>query len=672
VRQILAAGWVAFAYLLVGVSPAHFWLDSGEIGGAAVDLGVMHPPGAPGYTLLLRFATLLPLGSLGFRMAVLGALLGAATVAGVLAILQRRGAHPWIAWGSVVWLLAGWTFVRQCRVVEIYALEGALLVAVLWAFDPDVPAERAVGRRLVGVLAAVWAAWCFGDLRLVLVPAVIVGWIVALRRRRQWARWAPLAVVMASAVALTLPIASARGPTADWGDPDTLSAWWEHATAVSIRRAYDPEILPQSAAMWWRNLAATLEVIAQDLGPVGPAIGGLCVIALWWRGHDEQRAWTAAAGMLWIVIVELLYAVAINPMGTVDRQNGLVLAPVLALAVGETVRRFVNPQRRIVWAVVPLLFTVLAGPAALLSFDDVENTRSWGPLSWTRGALAQLPPGTLLLTQSDDLAAGVLHAKLVDGSRPDVVAIPSQHLYKPVPDGLADGSPAARAWGAGHVQPDEALRIEAAATAHRGPIALEFPGVAMHEPVRMWSDIGRPPLRLAKVPDGPDLPVSESPSATIVRWQPWLRSREDRKRLVTAMSNEGRARLRATQDLRGATAWLAAAIEQVSDEDPAALVALGALRDRAGDRESAIVLTRRALELEPDRPAALVNLALYLGRDRETLPEAIALAERAVALRPWRSDGWVQLAALYEVQGDHAAAQRARHEADALRDEGVD
>lgn len=668
-RQILAVGWLAFAYLMLGASPGHFWLDSGEIGAAGVDLGVMHPPGAPGYALLLRGATLVPLGSLGFRMALLGALLGAATVAGVFAILQRRGAHPWISWGAAVWLLAGWTFVRQCRVVELYALEGALLVAVLWAFDPDVPQERATGRRLVGVLAAVWAAWCFGDLRLVLVPAVVVGWVVALRRRRAWARFAPLLVVMASAVALALPLASARGPTADWGDPDTLGAWWDHVTALSIRRAYDPEILPRSAAMWWRNLEAALAVMAEDLGPAGPAIGGLCVVALWWRGHDERRAWAAAAGMGWIVVVELVYAVGINPMGIADRQNGLVLAPVLALAVGETVRRFVKPQRRVVWGVVPLLFTVLAFPAALRSVDDLDNTRSWGPPSWIRGALAQLPPGALLLTQSDDLAAGVLHAKLVDGARPDVVAIPSQHLYKPVPEAFEQGTPGARAWGAGHVQPDETRRIAGAASAHLGPVALEFPAVMLHENVPIWSDVGRPPLRIVKVPQGaPDLPEPESPAATIVRWQSRLTSREDRRRLVLAMSNEGQGLLRVRQDLRGATAWLAAAIEQVSDEEPGALVSLGALRDRAGDREGAIALTRRALELDPDRAVALKNLALYLGRDRETLPEAIALAERAVGLRPWRADGWILLSALYEADGDEAAAARARHEADLLRD----
>ena len=39
---------------------------------------------------------------------------------------------------------------------------------------------------------------------------------------------------------------------------------------------------------------------------------------------------------------------------------------------------------------------------------DQAVTRSWAPHAWTTAALAQLPPGTLLLTQSDDLSAGTV------------------------------------------------------------------------------------------------------------------------------------------------------------------------------------------------------------------------------------------------------------------------
>ena len=58
------------------------------------------------------------------------------------------------------------------------------------------------------------------------------------------------------------------------------------------------------------------------------------------------------------------------------------------------------------WAVLPLLSAVLVLPPALVGLPDVAVTRSWAPHAWTRGALAQLPPGTLLLTHLPAASAG--------------------------------------------------------------------------------------------------------------------------------------------------------------------------------------------------------------------------------------------------------------------------
>ena len=162
----------------------------------------------------------------------------------------------------------------------------------------------------------------------------------------------------------------------------------------------------------------------------------------------DQGERGVAAGLGFVLVVELLYAVAINPMGVSERQTGLVTAIVVVVAVAELARRHVQPRGRAVWAMVPLLFVVLALPAGLQTADDVKNTSSWGPASWTRGALAQVPPGGLLLSQSDDLAAGIVSARVVEGARPDVVAVPAQHLYRPVPDAALEGTPEHRVWSA--------------------------------------------------------------------------------------------------------------------------------------------------------------------------------------------------------------------------------
>src|SRR5690606_9215063 len=114
--------------------------------------------------------------------------------------------------------------------------------------------------------------------------------------------------------------------------------------------------------------------------------------------------------------------------------------------------------------------------AALRSVDDATTTRSWGPHAWTRGVLAQLPPRSLLLMQSDDLAAGVSAARALEGARPDLVALPAQHLYKGGAEAALADAREAIVWTAVAPAKTERDRIVAAIASFPGPVALEHPG----------------------------------------------------------------------------------------------------------------------------------------------------------------------------------------------------
>jgi predicted Zn-dependent protease len=177
---------------------------------------------------------------------------------------------------------------------------------------------------------------------------------------------------------------------------------------------------------------------------------------------------------------------------------------------------------------------------------------------------------------------------------------------------------------------------------------------------------------------GGALPLSLSPAgavrvdgaqaiaAEIDRWVPVLSPGEDRRRLALAIAEWVRAYVRQGGDLREAAMALHDLLVRVDPRHASAMVTLGGLYDRLGDPASAIAWTRRALELEPDRPAALLNLALYLARDPASQREALALCEYAVELRPWRRDGWQRLADVREAAGDAEGAAAARAQADAV------
>jgi tetratricopeptide (TPR) repeat protein len=658
VREALVASGLAFAYLSLGSSSAHFWLDSGELAAAGWDLGVQHPPGFPGLVLLLRAATLVPLGSLGFRMALLSAALGSIAVGLVVAILRRRDVSLPVAAGGAAWIVSGLTFVRQARVVEVYALTAALLLLALWGLDPKVPGPKRTGRRLVGVGAAVWAAWCFGDLRLALVPLCILVWWRGRAAGRAWTRWAPVVVVLASLVVLAIPLASVSGPTFDWGNPETFASLWDHVAARSIREAYADEILPASPALWGLHAVDALQRLAEDLGAPGLVAFAVALARAWWIGPRSE-----AAAISWIVLVELVFAIGINPMGGADRQTGLVLGPIAALVVGVEIHAALadRPWGRML--LLPLMGTVLVLPAAIQSASDAAITRSWGPHAWTRGVLAQLPPRSLLLVQSDDLASGLAAARALEGARPDIVALPAQHLYKGGSEAALADPREAIVWRSAAAASTERDRIVAAIEAFPGPIALEHPATTVFANVPFLPPHGDLPLRM----NAAAAPVTPVPDL-VQHWLARLPTREDRRRLGVALAELARATVRVEGDLPRATALLQLSLSQVDPAHPAALVTLAALRHRQGDTADAIALTREALALDPGRSVALGNLALYLSETPAGIDEALALAERAAALRPWRADVWARLAQVRERAGDPDGAFDARARAAAASD----
>jgi hypothetical protein len=688
VRHEFVLAALVFVFLVSGASPAHFWLDSGEIAAAGAVLGVMHPTGVPGYVPLLHLATAIPIGSLGFRMAMVSSACVAGAISLLLSMLRRRDVHWTLMWVIGLWLPLGLTLVRNARVVEIYGFAALLLIATLWGFDPAVSKPKQLSRRCIGVFAAVLATWGFGDLRLALVPAVVLAWALAWRRAEPWARWAPLAVALASLVVLTLPLASARGTIADWGNPQTWPLIWDHVQARAIRDSFARELGGMGVRAWGLQLRLAALRLVEDLGPFGllAAVAALAFgltrpLSLHARDRkqggpdkkhlaefvdDDHRLLRLVA---WIVLVELVYAVAINPMGGRDRQTGLALCLLAALALALGVHRLTADRPPLRWVALPLLGCALWLPTVFESFEDLHATRSWAPHDWTREVLARTPSDALILSQSDDLSAGLVAARALEGARPDVVAIPAQHLYR-VPSEWQRGTPRrAAVWNAAAGGEDDASRIAAVLSAWHGAVVLESPTTMVLAGVALPGD-GEPPIWIATMPPEPDaLPAGVMPdhdplAEAVLRWSPRLTNPVDRERLADALALwiSGEHTRAPESPLR----WLRAErgyqmiLSEVDPDHARSLVGLGAVRDRFGETDEAIELTRRAIELDPERSTALGNLAMYLSRDAATLDEARELAELAVELAADRAGAWGRLQMVCEAQADQACIDRAK------------
>src|SRR5512134_3459163 len=102
VKNALAAlPWAAFGVAFVVfawfAAPGPYWLDSQELGAAAVQLGVPHPTGFPLFCVLGRLFAWLPVGELAFRVHLGSAFAAAIAVAVAARLAAELAGDDWTA-----------------------------------------------------------------------------------------------------------------------------------------------------------------------------------------------------------------------------------------------------------------------------------------------------------------------------------------------------------------------------------------------------------------------------------------------------------------------------------------------------------------------------------------------------------------------------------------------
>ncbi len=655
VRRALC--WGAFAWFSLGVSPDIFWLDSGELVAATAELGVIHPPGTPGYTLLARALAPLPFGTIAFRVAMASAVCMSLALASCLAMIQRRGANPWICAGTAAWIVLGATVLRSARVAEIYGLASCLGLAFVSSVDWALRSPSDLRPRLLAIFVGVWAGVCFGDLRVLV--AVALSWLAIKEwpRARSWLRWTPLVGCAALLTVLSLPLSSVRGPARDWGNPETFGALVEHLQARSIVEAYAERILPSSLTLWQVGLEATVANLTEDLGAFG-LVFAIMALLTWALAREDKDALVLVA---LVVSVELVYSAGVNPMGIADRQTGMVLCLVLITATAIEVTRLSRQRGRVMVALGPLAALAVLLPLALRAPQERRVTTSWMPHTWARAALAQTGSRGLLMAQSDDMIAGVLAAQVVEGARPDVLMVVGHHLHKGPSDQVRPEHEAF--WRTVAEAPaSERAKVVAGWNQWRGPRSAERPGSGS------LGGLGaRAPVAIPVWSEGITPPPVES---QLSQWLPFATSAYDRQRLARGVNGGVAASLRddpsSSQALARAEAMYRLVLDRIDADNVPAMVSLAAVLDRLGRTQSAINLCQRALELRPHHATAQRNLGVFIAKLAGVNIQALDAVSIAARLEPWDARNWRTMRAMCTQIGDAECEQTARDELERL------
>ncbi len=409
--------------------PGWYWLDSAELSASAVGLGSSHPTGFPLYCVLAKAATLIPFGELAFRINLLSAACAALAVLWVVRLVVEacRDDVAAIAGGAAAGavLALSLTFFRQATIAEVYAPTAAVLALTLLLFARVARGAGPSAGLLLAVVAGLGIG-LHGSFRLLMALPIVALLAVRLRHGARWVLVAPvLALGIAAAIHSYLPVRAGSGnaEALDWGHPETVGAFVDHAiTAKRIRTAFADEMFSAGERATWQ----LREQVSEQLGPLVllAALAGLVWLAL-----QRRERWLAAT--LGVVIAgDAAYAIWLNPMGLRDLQNGVPLALAVACAAGVGIAwlaRFTGRGAAFTGGAAAVLLVI---PVALVSWGERWAAADGdAPRAWSEAALAAAPPRSLVLVQSDDVAAGTMFLTTAEAARPDVAVLVRQHLW---------------------------------------------------------------------------------------------------------------------------------------------------------------------------------------------------------------------------------------------------
>jgi hypothetical protein len=426
-RSVQGAAWVAalaalWAYALT-LSPTVAWInfgeDSGDLLAASATLGIPHPTGYPLFVLLGRLATFLPLGTTAFRINLVAALAGAASVyflvrlAGALAGEAARGTAAFCAAACALLYASSRGAWSQSVLSEVYTLNAAFLGAVLWLL---VEAQRDRDSRKLLLAAYLFGLGLTNHLLLLAAgPALLlVGWRLARAHKigPVVAVLLPVLVLWGLTLDLFLPVRAARQPEFSWGAPVTPERLWWVLSGAQYARNFFARSLGDSVhhlvpGRWGTDFGWGLLILA-----VG-------IVALFRRRGPPQGS--AAVGLTFLASVLLLSVYAIGDDVGYWMPAGLVAAGLAGAGWALLWPPGMRSGRFRAAIAVLLVAAVVLGFGT--SWKRVDASNDLTPYVYAQRNLSSVEPNALIVSEYDGRTFALWFYKATDfkKTKPEVV-----------------------------------------------------------------------------------------------------------------------------------------------------------------------------------------------------------------------------------------------------------
>jgi tetratricopeptide (TPR) repeat protein len=440
---------LALTLYLRTLAPTVTLVDSGELILAARSLGVAHPPGFPLYVMLAHLATLVPLGNVAVRVNFASAVF-AALASGVVTLLVselvagtgRRHRLPGLAVAVSAGLLLACsrTLWAYATIAEVYTLNALLILTILFLMlrwrrlVQLTKISRPKARKRTEITPVTehdrWlyaAAILFGlalGVHHVTVASILPG-IAVLVYRTEGARFfigkRLLFAALFSFAALCLvysylPIAAARDPIFNWGNPHSLSGVWRHLSGWQYQAYFSFD-----SARLAQQLDSCGHLLLREFGPgwlpvtLGVALAGL--IFLFRRDRS----------VFWLLALILLVNAGYNLSYFIEEDRDAYYLPTFIMLITSATVGVYSLGERIApkfqMAIVSLLGGALPAIALAANWPFNDRSRYFIAADYVANIEQTMAPAGLLLTLDWQVASPMLYTREIAGQRRDLKVI---------------------------------------------------------------------------------------------------------------------------------------------------------------------------------------------------------------------------------------------------------
>lgn len=406
--------------------------DSPELIMAAVTLGVAHAPGYPLFTILGHLFSLLPFGSIPFRVNLLSVGCDALTI-GVVYFSAFRLTRSRLAAAVAALLLAVnpifWEWSLAAEVFPLNNLFAAVLILLLvaWHQHPERSAFLIAAFFVAGLaltnhqtIVLLGPAFCF-----------VLWW----RRSFLLARPSLLAIGAAVFVVglvpyVYVPWAAAHHPVHNWGN---VSSFHDLLRLIA-RRSYGSKLVTTpgyTGGPPWDRLAA----LFISFGPVAGLLTVLGAIQAFRR--TRWYLWFSLVafvftGPFFVWITDLNLSTAPSALFVLQRfflLSHIVLAPLIAfgvLALAQLVARSPSATALGGLRIVAAACLVAAAIMAATNYRRIDQSQNLIARRFAQDVFKTTPPGSVLLVNGDGLAFPLMYLQQVEnaGKETTLVVIP--------------------------------------------------------------------------------------------------------------------------------------------------------------------------------------------------------------------------------------------------------